>query len=218
MPMVVYWMGIRFRALPLDGTLCTMLEKLIRSLKSMELEEQIYHIAVLMCGFSVLLPWFGSHDVTYQSWMGIDFYTGYIGRLVLIIQCFLLTMTILPMLGGPTLIQRSYRPLLRLVLSGMSSLLIIAAFTVLVRVTSEIANTEVRFGVYVSIVSGIIAFLYAYLRYQQYAKLRQQEVFRHPEEKKIIVPQVDTDLSVSLPLPPPPPPPPLEDHRPFHPS
>ncbi len=194
-----------------------MFEKLIRSLKSMELEEQIYHCAVLILGCSVFLPWFGKSDIEYQSWMGIDFYTGYIGRFVALTQVFLLILTILPLLNGPILVRKAYRPLVRLVLSSVCAILIFSAFSVLIRITSEMANSEVRFGMYVSIVSAIISVLYAYLRYQQQVKLRQQEVFRHPEQQTSIVSQSDVETPASVPPPPPPPPPPLEDHRPFHP-
>ncbi len=183
----------------------------------MDLEEQIFHVAVLVCIVGVFIPWFGG--VLYedmQLWNGFSYYTAYIGRSVFVIQLFLLLITLSPMLGGPIIIRKTLRSAVRLLLSGLALCLLLAAFSVLIRINTETPKYNVRIGLFISLIASIVETLYAFLRFQQTERGRAQETFRHPDEelqRKKKSPEQE-EASIIRP-PPPPPPPPLEEHRPF---
>lgn len=194
-----------------------MYDKLLRALRGMELEEKILHSGVLICLVSLLLPWIGGQ--TYgadQSWNGFGFHTGFIGHEVLGIQLLIMSMTFSPMLGGPIIVKRSKRSSIRLLLSIVSTVLLISAFTVILRLTSEVSGVEIRFGMYLSIVGSAVTTLYSFLRYQEEILAQNHSVFHHPDEASVKKSSVSSESQreESLPPPPPPPtPPPLEEHN-----
>ena len=179
----------------------------------MELEDQILHAGVVVCVAGVLMPWFGGDwSGTQTLWTGLGFYTAYIGWGVLLMQLFLLLSMLVPLIGGPVLLRRTIRHTVRLILCFSSLILLLAALSVLIRVTFEFSGVDVRFGIYLSLVGSGISTLYAFLRYQEQNKTASQEQFRHPDEKPVVrTPELDDTLP---PPPPPPPPAAVEDHHP----
>lgn len=195
-----------------------MNDKLVRLVRSMELEEKILHVGVLVSLGSLFLPWIGGQWYgIVQQWSGFGFYTGYIGHAVLLIEAFILVMTISPMFGGPVVVRKSNRNSVRLKLCALCTILLVAGFTILLRLTSEISGAEIRFGIYTSIIGSAIATLYAFLKYQEEIKAQAQALFQHPDET-VLKPKpkpVDTFPEDKPPPPPPPPPMPPEDHHLF---
>lgn len=194
-----------------------MYEKLLRILRAMELEEKVLHIGAILCLVSLVMPWIGGQWLgTAQQWNGFGFHTGYIGHIVLVLQLWIIAMTVSPMLGGPIIVRKSRRNALRFQFSALSTWLLVAAFTILLRLTSETAGAEIRFGIYMAIVGSAVSTLYAFLRYQEEVHAQGRAVFHHPDEQvKSAMPQPkpEAKLEETLPPPPPPPPPPpLEDH------
>lgn len=183
----------------------------------MELEDQIFHLCVLLCAVGIFFPWFGGQWFgTPQTWSGLSFYTGYIGRAVLLIQLYILAIVLSPMVGGPILIKAATRRYVRLVLSAVSTMLLVACFTVLVRVTFEVSGADVRFGIYFCMIASLVATFYAFLRYRQQQKAHSHEHFMHPDELPAKrTEHIDVDEQPVVPPPPPPPPLPPEDHHPF---
>jgi phosphoglycerol transferase MdoB-like AlkP superfamily enzyme len=195
-----------------------MFDKLIRGVKSMELEDQILHAGALVTALGVFFPWFGDQRFgASQVFSGFSYYTGYIGWSVFLIQLFLLLITISPMLGGPVMVRKSSRPAVRMVLCSVTTLLLFAAFSVLLSVTFEISSADVRMGIYFSLIGSFVSLLYAYMRYRQHERSKVQELFHHPDESaaKLRTPAApEPDLNTPPP-PPPPPPLPAEDHNLF---
>ncbi len=194
-----------------------MYEKLLRILRAMELEEKVLHIGVLLCLFGLLLPWVGVQLYgNIQQWGGFGYHTGYIGQAVFLIQIWLIAMTVSPLLNGPILVRKSRRNTVRLLLSGLCTCLILAAFTILLRLTFEVSGAEVRFGIYVAMVGSAVTTLYSLLRFQEEAQNQAQALFHHPDESAKSVPKAKSEPAVEDALPPPPPPPPQsppEDHH-----
>ncbi|OGJ66048.1 hypothetical protein A3G69_01485 [Candidatus Peribacteria bacterium RIFCSPLOWO2_12_FULL_53_10] len=192
-----------------------MLSRLFRKLTTLELEEQILNGSAIVSLIGVLLPWMGGEwlggdNVTYT---GLGFYTSFIGLGVFLLQAFILLITIIPLTGGPVLIKRRHREVVRLATTGLSSILILVALSVLTKVTLEFSRMEIRFGIYVTLVGSLVATLYAYLRFQEQRKSSVQELFHHPEDSEQV-----PERNESAPVPPPPPPPPApepEEHRLF---
>ncbi len=196
-----------------------MFEKFTRVLRGMELEEKVLHAGLILCLIGLFFPWLGGQWVgEEQQWNGFGFHTGFMGQTVFIIDLFIVAMTLSPLLGGPVLVRKAVRHYVRLVLCAITSILLIASFTVLFRLTSEVSGAEIRFGIYISIVGSLLSTLYAFLKYDEQRKNEVHELFHHPDEQQKV-----TKIPSYLPdehRPPPPPPPspmPVEDHSLFKP-
>lgn len=179
----------------------------------MELEEKVLHTGAMLCIIGLFFPWLGGQwfGVT-EQWNGFGFHTGYIGHVVLLMQIFIFLVTASPLLGGPIIVRRSQRHTIRLLLGIISTALLVASFTILFRLTSEVSGAQVRFGIYVSIIGSVLAMLYAFLQYQEEAKQNSQSLFRHPDALPVVSQRIE-EKKPEKPAPPPPPPPPAIDHQ-----
>lgn len=188
-----------------------------RALASLDLEERILNGAVLASLVFLFFPWMsgqflGGDPVSYS---GLQFYVSYIGGAILVLQVFILLLTILPVVGGPALVKRSARATVRLWACVQVAVLTVASLSVLTRVTYEFRGLGIRYGVYFSLVCSLIAALYAFLQWQEERRTEVQDLFHHPEDQSHAVPAPKEDIRVQATPPPPPPPPPLpaEDHN-----
>jgi MFS family permease len=183
----------------------------------MELEEKVLHIGLLISIAGLFMPWLsgGSYGESELWANGFDFRTGFIGHFAFLISLYLIAITVSPLVGGPVIVRRSHRSTLRFLLCLLTTILLIAAFTVLLRMTFENSGTEVRFGIYVSIVGSALSTMYALLKYQEFKRSQVQELFRHPEDVPPPRPKPEPEGQHLPPPPPPPPPPPAEDHHLF---
>lgn len=197
-----------------------MLERILRVIRAMEIEEKILHAGVLVCIFGLFLPWIGGQWYgNAQQWNGFGFYTGYIGQAVLLMQLYILIVTISPILGGPIIVRKALRNSVRLGVSSVCFVLLLASFTILLRLTSEVSGAEIRFGIYVVIIGSALTTLYAFLKYQEQRKNEVRQLFHHPDEQQAVVkkktPPPPSYDEGSPPPPPPPPPMPPENHQLF---
>jgi hypothetical protein len=192
-----------------------MSSSFLRKLTSLELEEQILNSSAIVSIIGVLLPWMGGEwlggdNVTYS---GLGFYTSFIGLSAFLLQIFIVLITVIPLMGGPVLVKKRHREIVRLSATILASILILSALSVLTKVTFEFSRMEIRFGIYVTLVGSLVATLYAHLRFQEQRKSYVHELFHHPED----IEQVP-ERNESAPIPPPPPPPKApepEEHRLF---
>lgn len=196
-----------------------MFEKLPRIFRSLELEEKVLHSGVSICIVGLFIPWLGGQwSGIERQWNGFGFYTGFIAHIVLILELFIFSMTLSPLLGGPIIVRKISRNFVRLSLSSVTSILLIASFSILLRITSEVSGSEIRFGIYVSILGSVLSTLYAFLKYDEQRKNEVQQLFHHPDEQQPVKKKaVDPLTDENRPPPPPPPPMPAEDHSLFKP-
>lgn len=190
--------------------------KMLKTLASLELEERLLNAGALIAALSMFLPWIGGDWLGGDSvsYNGFGFYTAFLGIAVFLIHLFLLLVTFVPLLGGPVLLKKRFREIVRLVASLQAVILVLATLTVLMRVSFEFSRMEVRFGIYVCLAGSILAFAESLQRYAVQRRSQHGGTFHHPEDPR--QPQV-RDESIAPPPPPPPPPAPApEDHR-FHP-
>jgi len=188
--------------------------RIVRNLLKLELEEQILNAGVLVGLVGVFFPWLsgewlGGDSITYS---GFGFYTSFLGIAIFLILLFILLITVVPLAGGPVIIKKRYREFVRFAAALQATILILAALSVLTKVTFEFSRMEVRFGIYVCLIGNLVTLLYASLRLQEQRRSQVQELFHHPEAPG----QVTTAKESSVPPPPPPPPPPApepEEHR-----
>ena len=94
-------------------------------------------------------------------------------------------------------------------------MLVLAALSVLTRVTYEFRGLSIRYGVYFALVCALISALYAFLQWQEERRREVQDLFHHPEDAVHVAPPAQPDLRAQHAPPPPPPPPPLppEEHN-----
>jgi len=195
-----------------------MLTNIRRSLTALDLEERILNGATLASLVFLFFPWLsgqflGGDPVSYS---GLQFYVSYIGTAILVMQVVILLITFLPILGGPSIVRRPLRSVVRLWLTIQVAVLTIASLSVMTRVTYEFRGLGIRYGVYFSLVCALIAALYAFLQWQEERRTEVQNTFHHPEDHgPTAAPAPVQDIRTQQTPPPPPPPPPLqpEDHN-----
>lgn len=185
----------------------------IRKIVALELEEKILNAGACTAMLGVFLPWIGGEKLggDLVSYSGFGFYTAILGIVVFGLQLFVLLITAVPLTGGPPLIRKRAREVLRLLVTALATILILAALSVLINVTFDLSRMEIRFGIYVSLIGALIALFEAFVRFQEQRRSSVQELFHHPEQTAD--PAVKEGYFEAPPPPLPPPPLPPEEHR-----
>lgn len=165
-------------------TLYVVMRQILRSLASMELEEQILHLGVFVALGGVFLPWIGGEwlggdSITHS---GLGYYTGYMGITIAALHTFVLLIALVPLSGGPQLVSKTKKDSYRFFVCLQATILTLASLSVLTKTTLDFARLEIRFGVYVSLIGSLVASLYAYLRYKEQQKREVQSIFHYPTE------------------------------------
>ncbi len=191
-----------------------MANRIIQSIKTLDLEERILNGAVCVAILGLFMPWItgewlGTEEAS--SYTGFGFFTAFLGFCVFLLLAVTLALTLVPALGGPVLVRKRHRDLVRLILCSQAGVLTLAALSVLTRITFEFSRMEIRFGIYVTIIGSIVAALYAFLRFQEFRREMAQGFFRHPEDHA--APPEKKEDRAPPPPPPPPPAPEAEEHR-----
>jgi hypothetical protein len=194
-----------------------MPSRFLRGLLSLELEERILNAGAIVAAVSVFLPWISGEwlGVENDSYTGFGFYTAFLGAVIFLINLGLLLLTLIPLVGGPVLVKKRYREFVRLLLSSQAVVLVLAALSVLTKVTFEFSRMEVRFGIYFCLVGNLVVLFEAVLRFIEQRRSAGQEQFHHPEDHGSRV--VTKETLMPAPPPPPPPPPPAPEEHPLYP-
>lgn len=187
----------------------------IRRVLSLDLEEKILNIGALVAAIGVLFPWVSGEWLGGQtvSYSGMGFYTSVLGITVFLLNIFVLLVTLIPLTGGPALIRKKYKNLVRLCLTGTATILVIASLSVLTKVTFEFSRMEVRWGIYIALIGSLVATLYSFLRLQESRRAVVREIFHQPEQDTAEPAEQMEMLHQSQPTVPPPPAPEAEEHR-----
>jgi len=185
----------------------------LRSLRYLEIEEKILNAGSLVAALAVFVPWFGGEWFGEPAvWSGFEFYTSFVGLLIFLGHAFILSLTLLPLMGYP-IIKSSLREILRLIVSLECVLLTILVWSVLTNISFDRSQMQIRFGIYFTLVGSIVASLYAFLRVQQQRRRSVQELFHHPDDQSPVTERTMERRLEDLP-PPPPPPTPSEPEEP----
>lgn len=193
-----------------------MASRFLRALVVLELEERILNGASVITLLGVFLPWIsgewlGGDSVTYS---GFNFYTALLGVGVFLLHLFILSITLIPLAGRPGFLKKRHKEIVRLCASTQATVLVLAALTVLMKVTFEFSRMEVRFGIYATLIGSIVTMVYSFLKYQEQRRLEIQELFHHPDDR--VIPNDRAESPMPLPPPPPPPPPLLPEEHHLH--
>lgn len=188
--------------------------RFLRALRTLDLEERILCGGSIVAIVGIALPWLsgewlGGDPVTYN---GFRFYTSFLGIAIFFLHAGILLLSILPLTGGPALVRRSLHEPMRLLASAQATILVLAALTVLTKVTFEFSRVEVRFGIYVTLIGSLVSSLYTFLRFQEQRRRDARAFFHHPEDA-VSETQLQMEFPAAAPPPPSPPPPlPAEEH------
>lgn len=193
-----------------------MPSRILRGLQAMESDERFLNIGSLVALLSVLFPWMsgewlGGEQVAYS---GFGFYTKFLGWCIFLIHGFILTLTVSPLLGGPILVRKRHRDLVRFITVAVSLILVLATLSVLTLVTVDYPRMEVRFGIYLCLVGTFVALFFTATRVYEQRRSTVEEFFHHPEDRKVMQPEEEP---AQTPPPPPPPPPPAPEEHPLFP-
>ena len=179
-----------------------------RKIASLELEEQILNAGAFVAMIAVFLPWVGGEWLGGESvaYPGFRFYTAFLGIAVFGLELFVLLITLIPLTGGPTLVKKRNKNLVRFLATAEATILVLASLTVLTKTTLEFARMELRFGIYVSLIGSLVALLYSFLRFQEQKRNEVKDFFHHTEEEHLPTPAQQQSEQTSIPTAPPPPP------------
>lgn len=195
-----------------------MASNALRKVLSLELEEKILNGGSLIALIGVFLPWIGGEWLGGEtlSYSGLGFYTSFLGVGVLLLHLFVLLVTFVPLAGGPVIVRKRNKESARFLASLGATILTVSMWTVLLKFTFEFSRLEIHFGLYTTLIAGLVSALYTFLRFQEQRKAQVKELFHHPDSYEYEQPKSDPLLENNPPPPPPPPPPPEpEEHRPY---
>lgn len=166
-----------------------MLRQFFTKLKALDLEEKVLNAGALAALIGVFLPWIGGRpsllDDAVMTYTGLGHHTALIGYAIAGLELYTLLITIVPLTGAAPLVRRDHRDIVRLNLTTVTSILILASLSVLMRVSFSSPGLEVRFGIYLSLVGSLFANLYAYLNYQVHKRKQVENFFSQATEQHI---------------------------------
>ncbi len=148
----------------------------LQKVQELELEEKILNGASLVALICVFFPWVGGEwlggkTITYN---GFGFFTSFMGLAIFVFHLTILSVTIVPLLGGPEIIKRGRKDLFRFVTAVIASILTICVWSVLTKFTFEFSRLDIHFGLYITLVGSLVATLYTFLNLQDKGKPRMQ--------------------------------------------
>ena len=159
-------------------------------------DEKILISASVISIAGVFLPWIsgewlGGEDIRHN---GLSFYTSIIGMSILVLNLFIVGMSVWPM-QRTSPAEDAARAVIRTTLAIIATVIALAALSVLMNVAYEFARLSVRIGIYVTIIGSVICTFYAYVKLRELKRTEQEQAA-----------EAESRL-------PPPPPPPVEEHR-----
>jgi hypothetical protein len=195
----------------ISGQMATPLR---HALQAMDLEERILNVGLAAGIVGLFLPWLSGEWLgdDYVSYSGFQFYTSFLGIAIFLLYAACLLLTLVPLFGGPQPLRRRMKEIVRMAATALGTALTLAALSVLTNVTFEFSRVEVRLGIYVTLIGGVIAAIEAALRLRELLRQESPDAFHHPDDHAA---KREDKRIFEAPLPPPPPPPPLEpeDHH-----
>ena len=103
-----------------------MANRILQGWKTLDLEERILNGSACVAILGVFMPWvtgewLGTEDAS--SYTGFGFFTAYLGFFVFALLAVSLALTLVPALGGPVLVRKRHRDLVRLILCSQAGIL-----------------------------------------------------------------------------------------------
>src|SRR3989344_5021359 len=166
-----------------------MILPFLTKLRRLETEEKLLNLGVGLTIVSLFFPWLSGRWIADQvrtdTALSLQSYVSFIGLTILILQGYVLLVTALPLWSERTLLRPEWKHRVRLYCNSVSAILVVAALSVLLKVTFDFPSLEIRFGVYSSLIGSLLGTLYAFLLAQEQDR-RQVRALFHQETETLI--------------------------------
>ncbi|OGJ53971.1 hypothetical protein A3D11_04430 [Candidatus Peribacteria bacterium RIFCSPHIGHO2_02_FULL_49_16] len=188
----------------------TMNMSFLRNIRNLDIGERMLNSAALVSIIGIFLPWISGQWLGGESirYSGLHFYTSSIGWSVFVLNTFIFSITAVPLIkNGAWRLQK--KDLIRLLCALQSSILLLAALSILTKFTFEFSRLDVRFGIYVALFGSL------FVTFESFCKWKEQPAWTIPLPKEPVQDgkKIDNPRKYDVSALPPPPPPPVEEHR-----
>ena len=156
----------------------------------MELAERLLNGGALVGIFGVFLPWISGEWLGGEplSYAGFQSYTAMHGIGILALNAFILSMTLVPIAGGPHIVAKQKMNAVRLFASSQAVILTLLALSVLTSITFEFARMGIRFGIYVSLLGNLLTAFEAFYKWREQQELQLRSFFHYEENPPPVPP------------------------------
>lgn len=168
----------------------------LRKIAEMELAERLLNGGALVAILGVFFPWISGEWLGGEplQYAGFQSYTAIHGISILALNAFILSITLIPLAGGPPIVTKQKKNVLRLLASSQAVILTLLALSVLTSITFEFSRMGIRFGIYVSLLGNLLTAFEAFCKWQEQQE-QQVRSFFHYEENPILAPPPSPTLS-----------------------
>lgn len=137
----------------------------LQKIRALTVEEKIINVAYLVSLVSLFLPWLSGNSSTGSGlvYNAFDYYTGFIGLTIFLCTAFCLAITVTTVCCHKKLIRQTAQAYVRYHLTALSFVLALAVLTVYTKLTWEVARLDIRFGIYMCLISSIVSSVYTYI-------------------------------------------------------
>src|SRR3989338_7621725 len=162
-----------------------MAQGVLRNVLRLPLEEKILNGGSVAALIGVLSPWISGEWLGGEmvSYTGLGFYTSFIGIAVLFLHLYLLLISVIPLTGGPCLVRKERRQVVRLFVAVIAMVVVLSGLSVLTHFTFDFSRMQIRFGVYLALAGSLVSALYAFLLLQEQKKSQVNDLFHHLDEQ-----------------------------------
>ncbi|HLD64315.1 MAG TPA: hypothetical protein VI913_05465 [Candidatus Peribacteraceae bacterium] len=158
-----------------------MAATLLSKLRRMETEEKLLNLGVVLTMISLFFPWLSGRwiadEIRTDTALSFSSYVSFVGLSIFLLQGFVLLVSLVPLWSGKIILSIEHKHIVRLYCNAVSTILIVAALSVLLKVTFDFPSMQIRFGVYAALVGSFISTLYSFLLVQEEHRRHVRSLF-----------------------------------------
>lgn len=169
-----------------------MQEGISKKISRLSLEEKVLNGACLASVVFLFFPWVGGEWLGGQivRYNGLGFFTSFIGVCIMLLHVFTILVTLVPLSGGPALLHKDSKHIVRFVANLLACVLCVAAWSVLTKFTFEFSRLQIHFGMYVTLIGSVVALLYSFLLHMDAKRKDVHDLFhQQPDVPESLEPE-----------------------------
>lgn len=154
----------------------------LRKIAGMELAERLLNGGALIGILGLFLPWMSGEWLGGEPLhsTGLQSYTAVHGIGILALNTFILLITLIPILGGPQIVTKQKKNVIRLLAASQTVILTLLALSVLTSITLAFSRMGIRFGIYVSLLGNLLTALEAFCTWREEQEEHVRSFFHTP--------------------------------------
>lgn len=155
---------------------------LLRKFAGMELAERLLNGGAVVGALGVFLPWLSGEWLGGEPlrFAGFQSYTAVHGIGILALDAFIISLTFIPLMGGPHIVAEQKKNAVRLLASSQAVILTLLALSVLTSITFAFSRIGIRFGIYVSLLGNLLATFEAFCQWKEQREQQVRSFFHAP--------------------------------------